>query len=141
MYFPFRDKLGYCSDFPVVSSNHFPAVKSKSISLRASTVKAVRTRPSEDKSCEAKIKKEGAGTIPAKKLLELGLQRRLTYERRCHRAAQGTRFVLGRRRGVGHLATTLRHKPASCQPDEVLPPVREYSRVDHSNQKQTHPRQ
>src|SRR6266852_7353292 len=49
MYFPFRDKLGYCSDFPVVSSNHFPAAKSKSISLRASTVKAVRTRPSEDK--------------------------------------------------------------------------------------------
>src|SRR6266436_58490 len=49
MYFPSLDTLGYCNHFPVVSSDHFPAVKSKTSSLCRSTVKADRIRPSEDK--------------------------------------------------------------------------------------------
>src|ERR1700675_2683179 len=49
MYLPSRDKLGTCNDFPIVSSDHFPAVKLNRSSLCASTVKEVRIRPSEDK--------------------------------------------------------------------------------------------
>src|SRR6266849_8996929 len=49
MYLPSRDKLGYCNAFPVVSSDHFPALKSKRSSLCASTLKEERIRPSEDR--------------------------------------------------------------------------------------------
>src|ERR1700745_3308914 len=49
MYLLSGDKLGFCNDFPVVSSDHFPAVKSKRSTLCASTVREERIRPSEDK--------------------------------------------------------------------------------------------
>src|SRR2546422_4336005 len=49
MYLPSRDKLGYPNAFPVVSSDHFPALKSKKSSLCPSTVKEERIRPSQDK--------------------------------------------------------------------------------------------
>src|ERR1700739_2977749 len=49
MNLPSFDKLGYCNNFPVVSSDQRPAVKSKRSSLCASTVKEQRIRPSDDK--------------------------------------------------------------------------------------------